>query len=382
MLFPLSDRVPFCDIFVTLNKEFIDFLERSIATDVFDERLFSTYRYEGEICQSACWTNELTRKFFRDLWDVLPDDADGRRQIYNEISSKQDLYRLFSISDSSLVTLNEDVKNKISDLTKHLFVSSKNLLGIFRQAGKKISEHYAEFTDVNGSRLCYVCATTKLSQARNNIDNEGQWVSDYDHLLARSHYPEYAVHPGNLLPTCQVCNQKAKAAKNMLKKEGARRVAFYPFPPYLESCHHAVSVDVVLADISDQGGFDWERIMSDIRISFPDFIGQESLEEKASTWCDVYEVPSRVSAEISANFIEHIASDITAVSFADFSDLLLRRARVVPLDIMKTEWRFWWYKVYVSLSGLSQDEMEYLWSAIEWKMEYSSDVDMAEVFGV
>ena len=61
------------------------------------------------------------------------------------------------------------------------------------------------------------------------MEDREQWRGPYDHLLAKDHYPLYGIHPKNLLPICHTCNSKAKHAKDLLIKDGNRRLSFSPW---------------------------------------------------------------------------------------------------------------------------------------------------------
>lgn len=56
----------------------------------------------------------------------------------------------------------------------------------------------------------------ELAAFRAGIVDGEQWRADYDHQLCKSKYPIFAVHPDNLIPLCDVCNQDAKKRKIFL----------------------------------------------------------------------------------------------------------------------------------------------------------------------
>ncbi|HIB0163430.1 TPA: hypothetical protein ACWSQ0_004720, partial [Escherichia coli] len=95
---------------------------------------------------------------------------------------------------------------------------------------------------------------------------------------------------------------------------------------------------------------------------------------------EVYKVPERVEQHLKVNFCERIAADLRPVSFDDFCEQLHRYSRQMPADYRKSEWRFWWQKVYEFLSDQNRDYLHDVWILIDWKLRLSNDADMADTF--
>ena len=68
------------------------------------------------------------------------------------------------------------------------------------------------------------------------------------------------------------------------------------------------------------------------------------------------------------------------VSFDDFCGQLDRYSRQMPIDYKKSEWRFWWHKVYEFLSSQNEAYLQDVWVLIDWKIRLSNDADMADTF--
>lgn len=383
MLFPLSPHTPPCNVFVVLNRELIGFIERSVRAHNFDENLFSEHEVEGGRVRSACWTNDLTRSKFRALWDALPGSAEDRQRIHQAINDRQDLSALFNDVSVTISSLDEEVREALADLTKHLYQKTKNLAGIRSEAGQSIGAHFAAFVEANGgSRLCFVCGTARLSQPRDGVGEDDQWRPDYDHILGQSLYPEYGVHPQNLLPTCEVCNSKAKLAKDPISTALGRRLAFFPFPPSLESCSSVLYLQLVLNDLVGKNGENWSDLFESVDIVFPGAAGDEKLTGKIAVWKEVYQVHLRVISEIKSAMIERISSDFSSVDFDQFTADISTAARNVPLDVKKSEWRFWWCCAYRTIEQLGEGGLRNIWAAVEWKRRNSPVQQMANIFGI
>src|SRR5690606_32622586 len=134
-------------------------------------------------------------------------------------------------------------------LAAHLYGATKDLQPIINAAGGvNIHEHFEAFRmeTLNGN-ICKACGMRELAPFRANIGVENQWRADYDHQLCKSKYPLFAVHPDNLIPLCDVCNQDAKKAKDLFRhKDGTDRLAFYPYNEEAKDL-----IDIKIDNLSD-----------------------------------------------------------------------------------------------------------------------------------
>ncbi|TOO92132.1 hypothetical protein [Vibrio parahaemolyticus] len=383
MLFPLDLNTPQCEVFKVLNNELLYFLEASIQANAFDENLFSQYQHDGQQKRSVCWSNKPTKEKFEALWLVLkPLDQQARRELFELVRDSQDIAAYFDSTAIPLPELDEALFDAFKSLTSHLFTETKERKSSKEQANSSIQQHFQDFKRANGnSQLCFLCGTSFLSQDRVNLTDDKQWRADYDHVLCKDKYPIYTTHPGNFIPTCHICNSKAKGAKNVLyDARNRRREAFYPLPPSQESCYQYAQVEPKFRGLAELHGGDWQDPIASASITFPNAPG--AISEKIDVWKEVYQVPSRVEEHVITHFCERIASDLMPQDFNDFSRQLARHAGQQPLDIRKAEWRFWWFCVYEFLVNKDQIYLRDVWSLIEWKQALSSEVDMQAEFGI
>ncbi|MEZ8149104.1 hypothetical protein [Enterovibrio norvegicus] len=375
MLFPLDPNTSKCKVFEKLNAELIHFLHQSINEKRFTRKLFSI------LTGQECWDNQATKEKFEAVFRALPVPIADRQRLYDSIQNCQDLPLLFRdktvpIPNITPVKLFDSVKS----LTTHLFTRTKDLAGIKRIATESIEEHYQAYVRSN-SELCFLCGTSSLAQNRFNIADDDQWRADYDHLLCKDKYPAFSCHPDNFIPTCHICNSKAKGAKDVLSDARlGRRKAFFPLPPFQESFHHLVAMVPVfsaLADLKADGNLSPLRAA---RVSYPGATVDE--REMIKSWIDLYQVPKRVGERITNVFCEYIDADCTPEDFNDFCEQIERKSRREPADIMKTEWRFWWFRLYQWLNAQHEDIKREAWELIQWKKQRVNDNNAAQTFGI
>lgn len=135
-------------------------------------------------------------------------------------------------------------------LAVHLFQRTAKLKGVEQACGECIDDHYARFRHGNApgnGNVCCVCGTEYLAQVRADENDSEQWRGPYDHLLAKDLYPLYGVDPKNLLPICNTCNSKAKLGKDLVLKNGFRRLSFSPWTE-LASLQE---IEVIVDDAND-----------------------------------------------------------------------------------------------------------------------------------
>lgn len=385
MLFSLNPQTPQCSVFSLLNAEFLHFLQSSVNADIYSERLFRTFTETSRGRQitvpSVCWSNKPTREKFYKLWLALPDTIVKRQELSDQIIESQNIQHFFNDTQARLPELvPTSLFEACKSLTTHLFTCTKDLAKAKLQSQSSIENHYQNFArENNHSHLCSICGTALLSQNRVNVVDEKQYRSDYDHVLCKDKYPVYSVHPGNFIPTCHICNSKAKGAKDVLRDNGnQRRIAFYPLPPSQESCEQFAAVSLHLSDRRDLIENNWEAPLDSISVLFPR--APVDIVSKIEVWKEVYKVTERVEQHLKTHFFERIATDLRPVSFDDFCGQLDRYSRQMPIDYKKSEWRFWWHKVYEFLSSQNEAYLQDVWVLIDWKLRLSNDADMADTF--
>lgn len=384
MLFPLDPNTPQCKVFEVLNNELLNFLHSSIHAQVFDENLFSEYRFDGDDIRSVCWTNEPTREKFQALWNELPTTIDDRQELYELVLGGQNIAVYFNDQLRPLPQLQGDKLFKaFKALTTHLFTRTMNLERAKEECGSSINQHYGAFKQNNqNSSLCYICGTELLSQDRIGLNVDDNWRADYDHILCKDKYPIYSAHPGNFIPTCHTCNSKAKGAKDALNDRRGRRKAFYPLPPSQESCYQSAMIVPHFLELDDFIDGDWESPLSASPVTFPN--APVTISSKIDVWEELYNVPQRVEQHIVTNFCERIAGDLNLTSqdnFDDFSHQLQRAARAEPADMKRTEWKFWFYLLYCFLHSQHVEYKRDIWVMLRWKLGLSNQDDMDETFG-
>lgn len=382
MLFPLNPNTPRCHVFEILNDEVLYFLNASIRANTFDENLFSLKQLpDGQQIRSVCWTNLPTRIKFESLWNLLPQDQQKKGELFALIQGSQDIAVYFDNSAIPLPELTEDLFDVFKSLTSHLFIRTKDLSVLKDLVSSSIEQHFQEFKQANNnSQLCFLCGTAHLSQNRNGLNDADQWRADYDHILCKDKYPIFSVHPGNFVPTCHICNSKAKGARNILKnKSNQRRTAFYPLPPSQESCYQYTEVVPKFRSLQEIGDGQWQDPLYSTSIIFPN--APNEIIPKIDVWHEVYQVPERVSEHVMTHFCERVSSDLRPRNFEDFCEQLIRFSELLPSDYKLTEWRFWWHKVYEYLSMQNKDFLNDVWSLIQWKKGHTNDRDMKAEFG-
>lgn len=365
MLFPLAANSPSCKVFEKLNAELLFFLQKSITARRFTRSLFS--RITGQ----ACWDNKKTKGMFRAVFKELPLGDVARRNFYKLINACQDIPLLFSDKTVAIPNIAPiQLFDALKALTTHLFTKTKDLVGVVRIAGESIEQHYQAYVQAN-SELCFICGTAALSHNRFNLADDEQWRSDYDHLLCKDKYPAFSCHPNNFIPTCHICNSKAKGAKDMLFDGQRRRKAFYPLPPQVESFYLKVAVEPVFAELADYASDGNSNPLRAARVKYSNPTPDE--REMIKAWMDLYQVPKRVGERIVTTFCEYIDGDCTPEDFDDFCDQISRKARREPRDMRTTEWRFWWFRLYQWLNEQTDDVKRDAWELIYWKQQQVND---------
>lgn len=350
MLFKLHPDTPKFQVFVLLNQELIYFLNKSINQQRFGRRLFS-YTRVGK----ACWENskandlsvknDLTRDKFQKLFENLKREIEtNRQQLHRVVIDNQDLSSFFSTPDPALLSfLRPETFKAFKVLAAHLYGATKDLQPIIDAAGgANIHSHFEAFRiDTLNGNICKACGMEKLAPFRANIGIENQWRADYDHQLCKSKYPLFAVHPDNLIPLCDVCNQDAKKAKDLFVSEDTSlRYSFYPFS---EEAHSYVLLEIDnLKDPNPSVKVSWNTSDS-ICIS------------KLDTWDNIYEIKNRVEGEFR-NLDQIIENEIQPENYTEFEHEISRKARAISDSILKSKtWAYWYHKFFCVLDSIDKD---------------------------
>lgn len=376
MLFPLDPNTPRCKVFEKLNEELLFFLRKSINAQQFNRQLFS--RFMGE----ECWDNISTKEKFQTVFDQLPISLVDRQALFNSINNCQNLSLLFDNKTAVIPRIAPiELFDAIKSLTTHLFTRTKDLAGVKRTATESIEQHYQSYVQAN-SELCFFCGTACLSQNRMNLADDDQWRSDYDHLLCKDKYPAFSCHPDNFVPTCHICNSKAKGAIDILADaQSHRRKAFYPLPPKLQSFYHLVTVNPVFSELDSYAEDGNSNPLKSIPFKYDAATPDE--REMIKAWISVYQVPQRVGERLVSTFCEYIDADCTPERFEDFCDQVARKARGEPRDMRKTEWRFWWFRLYQWLNVQTEDVKRNAWELIQWKQQQvNNNNDAEQTYGI
>jgi len=376
MLFPLNPNTPKSKVFEKLNAELLFFLHTAINRQRFNRQLFSINM--GELC----WNNGPTKEKFKAVFKVLPVAGADRKSLFDSINNSQNLSVFFNDKAAAIPRIvPTDLFDAIKSLTTHLFTRTKDLAGVKRIANESIELHYQTYVRVN-SELCFLCGTASLAQNRLNIADDEQWRSDYDHLLCKDKYPAFSCHPDNFIPTCHICNSKAKGAKDILVDERAyRRKAFYPLPPKLQSFYHLVTVQPLFAELDSYAADGNSNPLKAAQFKYDGATPDE--REMIQAWISVYQVPQRVGERLVSTFCEYIDADCTPENFDDFCAQVARKAKREPRDMKKTEWRFWWFRLYEWLNVQAESVKRDAWELINWKrQQVNQNNDAEQTFGI
>lgn len=236
---------------------------------------------------------------------------------------------------------------ELKALATHLYKQTVKLVDVEAACGESIEDHYARFrADIppgNGN-ICCVCGTESLAQIQAGVDDTEQWRGPYDHLLSKDEYPLYGICPSNLVPICQTCNSKAKLTKDLLFKEGHRRLSFSPW-------NESVLPEEIQVSIETGDGL--PRVA--VKLSSADATRQEKL----GTWDDVYKIKARVEGEFIA-LVEKLSEDISVSNEVDFTQALEQRALAKASKCRRTPFNFWRARVYNAVGAMDAREREAL----------------------
>lgn len=246
----------------------------------------------------------------------------------------------------------ETVYVPLKTLAVHLFERTAKLSAVEKVCGESVDDHYARFRNLNApgnGNVCCVCGTEYLAQVQRDVDDNEQWRGPYDHLLAKDHYPLYGVDPRNLLPICTTCNSKAKLAKNLVLKDGVRRLSFSP-------CTEKASLQEIAVVVDDAN-----ELFPRVIVKFQS--ADHDRKEKLTTWDEVYKITSRVEGEFR-ELGAKLAEDVQGLNEAKFLKHLKESAQAKFQAQRLTPFNYWRARVYAAVIGLNPGSREALRLAI------------------
>lgn len=343
MLFAIRIDTPKSTIFSALNNALGYFLVQSIHAIIFDETLFNLE------LRDAIWSNHLTKSKFIALWDAIQNlSIDERHLLSQNFIAGQDVARFYSDGVSLPSQIDARIEVPFAILSKHLFASTTHLVKVETVCRETLKEHFNAFrADFLNGNICAFCGIGELAEYRENVEDIDQWRAPYDHLLSKKDYPMYAVHPDNLLPSCDVCNRDAKRAKNLLfNSEGGRRLCFYP----PECAHQNVTVQLNINGIGPTVDIFFNSI-------------DPFLLEKMATWDDVYEIKNRIGGQFR-NLIRKLDEDFPVGTFREFRASLIPKASAMERNLKFTGMSFWKSQLYIHMNNESDHILESIWAAV------------------
>ncbi|MDD2307910.1 MAG: hypothetical protein PHP53_24620 [Prolixibacteraceae bacterium] len=358
MLFRLEPNTPRFEVFRLLNTELLYFLEHSVTANTFNQALFTS----SPVGQ-ACWDNTKTRENFESIFRELHVAGHiKKQQLFEAVRDHQDLQAFFHTPNRDLLGfLPQPCSDALKTISTHLYCATKDLIPIITAAGgANITAHFNAFRDqaINGN-ICKTCGMKELAAFRAGVPGGDQWRADYDHQLCKSKYPIFAVHPDNLIPMCDVCNQDAKKAKDLFKhKNGTNRLAFYPYNEEAKNF-----IDITIDNLRDPE----PKIKVEWNTHDPVTL------DKLGTWDEVYEIRSRVEGQFRS--LEQIIED--EIHPRDSAHLVSRisdEARLKNADTLKRkEWSFWYQKLFATLNQIDIEPF-----IAKWEFIHEQGVDGGE----
>lgn len=240
----------------------------------------------------------------------------------------------------------------LKTLAVHLYQRAAKLSGVEQACGECIDDHYARFratASPGNGNVCCVCGTEYLAQLQAEVNDTEQWRGPYDHLLAKDHYPLYGIHPKNLVPICHTCNSKAKHAKDLLIKDGNRRLSFSPWS------ERALpnEIEVVIEHTAEL----FPRVVVNFKSVDVDRL------EKLTTWDEIYEIKARVEGEFQV-LREKLAEDVAAPNEATFLERLTLVASAKAKAQRLTPFNYWRARVFLAVRDMDQGSREAMRSAM------------------
>lgn len=358
MLFDIRPNLQQSKVFDGLNLFFVETMLAALESRPVDETHFPV-----GLC-AAIAGNQPTRTAVDTLAAKLSAlDQWQKQALKDELAVRTDPCAFLSDRAAPLPAIPEAVFPALKALAIHLFQRTAKLKDVEQACGERINDHYARFRhcDAPGNgNVCCVCGTEYLAQVRADENDNDQWRGPYDHLLAKDLYPLYGVDPKNLLPICNTCNSKAKLAKDLVLKDGVRRLSFSPWT-------ERVTLEEIEVVVDDSNGL-LPRVVVNFKGGNPD------RSEKLATWDDVYKIKSRVEGEFK-ELAAKLAEDAHAPNDASF----LQKLREVGLAKAKaqrlTPFNYWRARVYAAVIDMNPGSREALRQATALTLQAIQDME-------
>ncbi|WP_066270997.1 hypothetical protein [Hydrogenophaga palleronii] len=358
MLFEVHPNLQQSEVFEALNRFFRETMLATLEGRPVDETLLPV-----GLC-AAIAGNQPTQTAVDSLRaQLLALDQGNKQAIKDALALNTDPSAFLSDRTASLPVLPDAVLPQLKILAIHLFQRTARLKDVEQACGERVDDHYARFrhgiAPGNGN-LCCVCGTEYLAPFQADANDNEQWRGPYDHLLAKDLYPLYGVAPKNLLPICTTCNSKAKLAKDLLLKDGVRRLSFSPWS------ERALlnEIEVVIDDAHEL----FPRVVVNFKSIDPD------RQEKLATWDDVYKIKSRVEGEFR-ELGAKVAEDARAQDDACFLVKLRESGTAKSQAQRQTPFNYWRARVYAAVSVMNPGSREALRKAIAPTPQVINDVE-------
>ncbi len=359
MLFDIKPNLEHSKVFDGLNC----FLRETVLATLEGRQVDKQMLPVG--LSAAIAQNKPTRKAVNALKRKLSALDPGQKQaLKNSLALSNDPCAFLSDRTAPLPVIPEAIFPALNTLAVHLFQRTAKLKGVEQACGECIDDHYARFRHDNApgnGNVCCVCGTDYLAQVRADENDIEQWRGPYDHLLAKDLYPIYGVDPRNLLPICNTCNSKAKLAKDLVLKDGARRLSFSPWTERAS----LQEIEVVV----DDANYLFPRVVVNFKSADPD------RQEKLATWDDVYKIKSRVEGEFK-ELGAKLAEDARAPNAASFLQKLREAGRVRGQAQRLTPFNYWRARVYAAVMGMNPQSREALRRATAPTPQAIHDMDV------
>lgn len=343
MLFEIKPNLQQSAVFSGLNR----FLRETILASLEGRTIDETHLPVG--LSAAIAGNQPTRTAVDALLARLSAlDQRQKQALKDSLALNTDPCVFLSDRTAPLPVIPEVIFPALKTLAVHLFQSTAKLKGVEQACGECIDDHYARFRHDNApgnGNVCCVCGTEYLAQIQADENDNEQWRGPYDHLLAKDLYPLYGVDPKNLLPICNTCNSKTKLAKDLVFKDGVRRLSFSPWT-------ERASLQEIQVVVDDANNL-FPRVVVNLRSEDPD------RQEKLATWDDVYKIKSRVEGEfkeLAAKLAEDAHAPNDAAFIRKLHEVGLAKANARRL----TPFNYWRARVYAAVRGMDPRSREAL----------------------
>jgi hypothetical protein len=184
----------------------------------------------------------------------------------------------------------KDLWDAVKKLGGYLYATTIDLICYKTAAvgNPSMDKHYDCYKADNNIVCCF-CGTEDMMEERliepeegAESDDEKQWRASYDHFLPKKHYPFLAVDFDNLIPCCQICNEKAKGELDVLEYENTRTLAFFPY--------HLTEVVSLEATST--------KFLEKLNMTIDIVETGDPIYEKADTWNRTFKVLTRVNKRL------------------------------------------------------------------------------------